>query len=67
MTYAVRAGPLDDGGRWLVSSNAGLVPPVPGWWRPIMDGRGTVGAHGSDVETSEVKDADVVCIRAIEK
>ena len=26
-----------------------------------------MGAHGSDVEASDVKDAEVVCIRAIEK
>ena len=32
-----------------------------------MDGRGHSGAHGSDVEASDVKDAEVVCIRAIEK
>jgi hypothetical protein len=28
---ALRAGPLDDASRWLVSSNAGLFPPVRGW------------------------------------
>jgi hypothetical protein len=28
---------------------------------------GTVGAHGSGVEASDVKQTDVVCIRAIEK
>ena len=33
----------------------------------MMDGRGTVGAHRSEVEASDVNDADVVFIRAIEK
>ena len=67
LSRALRAGPLDGGGRWLMSSNAGLVPPVPaGGGRPWTLGV-TVGARGSDVEASDVKDADVVCIRAIEK
>jgi len=45
-----------------------------GYSRPSLagDGRcwmvgGTVGVHGSDVEASDVKDSDVVRIRAIEK
>jgi hypothetical protein len=33
----------------------------------MMDGRGHRGARGSHVEASDVKDTDVVCIRAIEK
>jgi hypothetical protein len=35
----IRTGPMDDGGRWLMSPSAGLFPPVRGWRRPIMDGR----------------------------
>ena len=54
------------GGWWRLTLGRSSSP-VRGLWWPMMDGRGTVGARGSDVEASDVKDADVVCIRAIEK
>jgi hypothetical protein len=51
---------VDDGSRWLVSSNAVASPSSP--WLVTADDAvgGTVGAHGSDGKASDVKDADVV-------
>jgi hypothetical protein len=44
-TYALRGSPAHDGGRWLVSFDAGLFVTVGGCRRPMMDGRG-MGARG---------------------
>ena len=62
------SGSMDDGGRWLVSSNAGLSPSSP-WLVTADDGwSGARWGHTeSDVEAADVNDADVVCIRAIEE
>jgi hypothetical protein len=37
---------VHDGGRWLVLFEAGLFVTVGGCRRPMMDGRGTLGARG---------------------
>jgi hypothetical protein len=36
---------VHDGGRWLVSFDAGLFVTVGGCRRPMMDGRGHAGGH----------------------
>jgi hypothetical protein len=47
MTYALRAGPVHDGGLWLVSFDAGLWPTVEGCRRPPMGERGHAGGTPS--------------------
>ena len=45
-TYALRASPVDDGDRWLVSSNAGLSPTVGGL---VTAGDGQGGRWGVSI------------------
>ena len=47
MTYALRAGPVHDGGLWLVSFDARLCPTVEGCRRPTMGERGHAGGTPS--------------------